>query len=565
MSPARPDVSGDLLRAKPDPGAASVRLVVDVAPDAAAQAEVEAVADAVLGVDARGQRWAVAPVFPEAAPDEPLARFHEVRGALNAATLPRAAFDLAYRVEDGLSAGGRPARVRPDLPSTIYARPPTARWPVARAEAHLPESTDRKWALRAIRCPAAWQLPPKNGGAAKGAGTVVGHPDTGYADHAELEAGLLDLARDHDFVNNDDDARDPLDPFELPPGHGTRTASVIAGRQAGEVSGAAPKATIVPIRATRSVALATDVDVARSVDYARRIGCHVVSMSLGGVFVPGALEVAVNAAAANGVIVMAAAGNWDWAGPLWPFEKFVVWPAAYRNCIAVAASNALDKPWSGTSRGPKVLISAPGESIWVPALKAGVSLTRGSGTSYAVAHLAGVAALWLSHWNRAWLLQRYGAGNLAKAFVAMLRRDGFRRPPGWQTDRFGVGIVDANAALKAQPPAPETLETRDVAVERGPETTARQRVEVLFPEEGPEAVEARLEEIFGVGGVELDDRIERFGDELVYLLAEHPEFHGRLAEAGPRAGPGTAGTDLTRALLLSVASPQLANAVADGR
>ena len=67
----------------------------------------------------------------------------------------------------------------------------------------------------------------------RGAGVLVGHPDTGYTDSVELDKAAMDLERDRDFVTNDDDARDPMDPSEIPEGHGTRTGSVIIGRAGG--------------------------------------------------------------------------------------------------------------------------------------------------------------------------------------------------------------------------------------------------------------------------------------------------------------------------------------------
>ena len=85
------------------------------------------------------------------------------------------------------------------------------------------------------------------------------------------------------------------------------------------------EATLVPIRATKSVALVRGVGVAKAVDHARRSGCHIVSMSLGGVMLTGALEAAIQVAVRSGTIVMAAAGNWDWAPfPLPGRAKFVV-------------------------------------------------------------------------------------------------------------------------------------------------------------------------------------------------------------------------------------------------
>src|SRR3712207_5341689 len=120
--------------------------------------------------------------------------------------------------------------------------------------------------------------------------SFVGHPDTGFTLHPGLGQAALELTRDRDVLEDDDDALDPLippdqSPWPIPsPGHGTQTGSVIAGRgteQSGVV-GVAPKALLVPIRAVESVVQLFDSDVARAVDHARTAGCHIVSMSLGG-------------------------------------------------------------------------------------------------------------------------------------------------------------------------------------------------------------------------------------------------------------------------------------------
>ena len=65
----------------------------------------------------------------------------------------------------------------------------------------------------------------------------------------------------------------------------------------------------MPIRATESVVQVFDSDVAKAVAHARQVGCHVVTMSLGGkgfFGLKGEIQRAVDA----GMIVMAAAGNY---------------------------------------------------------------------------------------------------------------------------------------------------------------------------------------------------------------------------------------------------------------
>jgi hypothetical protein len=549
----------DVLAAKPDPRSVPVYLIAEGPPDALTEALVQGAADEVLRVDAAGKPWSVEPVFPESA-DSALGGFYEISGRLNAATLPRAAFDAAYRLEDALEAGGVPdVRVRPDLESSIFGRaytrllPPE---PAARA------AVDPRWSLGTINAQAAWATPPKPGGAARGKGIVVGHPDTGYTDSVELDVAALDLDRDRDFVTNDADARDPMDPSELPEGHGTRTGSVIIGREAGRVTGVAPEARLLPLRATTSVVLVRAEGVARAVEYAARMNCDVISMSLGGILVTSVLERAIDTAVASGTIVMAAAGNYNWAGQaakLGLLPKPVVAPARYRNCIAVGGSTLENKSWWGSARGSKILVSAPADDVFVPKVPESSPPAVGpsAGTSYGVANLAGVAALWLAHHGAASLRQKYGKANLQRLFVHVIEKHGAKKPSGWDDDKYGVGIVDAKKVLDF--PLPASLPAPRAGLE-APPASARTMLETALGAEEPGEADERIAELFGPRTRGRDDQIDRFGDEVAYLLGEHPEFLARMNQPS-RARDAAADVDATRTLLLSTGSPQLVEAL----
>jgi hypothetical protein len=540
----------EVLAAKPDPRSVPVYLIAEGPPDVLTGALVQSAADEVLRVDAAGQRWSVEPVFPESA-GSALGGFYEVCGRLNAATLPRAAFDAAYRLEDDLRARAAPdVRVRPDLESSIFGRAYTQPAP--------PEATatraavDPRWSLGAINAQAAWAK-------ARGAGVVVGHPDTGYTDSVELDVAALDLDRDRDFVTNDDDARDPMDPSELPEGHGTRTGSVIVGREAGQVTGVAPEARLLPLRATTSVVLVRAEGVARAVEYAARMKCDVISMSLGGILVTSVLERAIDAAVASGTIVMAAAGNYNWAGQaakLGLLPKPVVAPARYHNCIAVGGSTRDDKAWWGSARGSKILVSAPADDVFVPRLPqtSPPSVQPSAGTSYGVANLAGIAALWLAHHGAAALRQKYGKENMRRLFVHVIENHGARKPSGWDDDKYGVGIVDANKVLDFSLPA--SLPAPRARLE-APPASARMMLETALGAEEPGEADERIAALFGPRTRGRDDQVDRFGDEVAYLLGEHPEFLARMNTRGAASD-----VDATRMLLVSTGSPQLVAALA---
>ena len=76
---------------------------------------------------------------------------------------------------------------------------------------------------------------------------------------------------------------------------------------------AAPAAELIPIRVTPRVVLLGFDRLAEAIRYATDKGCHVISMSLGGVTPSGTLERAVEYAVGPGGVVLAAARHrWPW-------------------------------------------------------------------------------------------------------------------------------------------------------------------------------------------------------------------------------------------------------------
>jgi hypothetical protein len=80
-------------------------------------------------------------------------------------------------------------------------------------------SANRAWHLRQIKAQEAWDA-----AGSRGEGILVGHCDTGYTDHPELEplADCIDIADSFDYLRNQSNAEDPLTstaPLPLPHGH----------------------------------------------------------------------------------------------------------------------------------------------------------------------------------------------------------------------------------------------------------------------------------------------------------------------------------------------------------
>lgn len=404
----------------------------------------------------------------------------------------------------------------------------------------------------------AWKLFPP--GSVPGQGIWIGHPDTGYRFHREIwmKDGPVRADLGWDFVKA---GPDPVDAFEegtlKNPGHGTRTSSVIVsprGRQlSGDstrgVSGVAPGARLIPLRVANGVVQFDQTQLAAAIHHAAgddrsrvKQRVDVISISLGGP--PSrALKDAVTLAERRGVLVLAAAGNQ---------VKTVVWPARYDNVIAVAASNVDGKPWTGSSAGSAVDITAPGESVWVASPKAGNPdpldcLQMGSGTSYAVATTAGIAALWMSRHSGEPAFQALRAsGRQTEAFRRILR-DNFRSVSDWQTGSFGPGIVDAVKVLNA--PVPRIEEAAAAPADRC--SRDLDALESLF-DQAPEP-RRRIRELFGKDAC----RAASVADEVAFLYSTDDSVAGAIDPLTHSTQPSEADYRRARDAVRQPASKQL--------
>lgn len=329
---------------------------------------------------------------------------------------------------------------------------------------------DADWAINSTKVPEAWAFSDAGGKVSRGRTIRIFQPDTGIAAHPEMPAGT---ASNPGFLNLIEPNQPATDPMRggANPGHGTGTASVAASPETLLMRGSAPEATLVPIRCIESVAVFNQSPVAQAIDHARRNGADIITMSLGGIF-SSALHAALRKAVEANIIVVAAAGNCVGA---------VVWPARYAEAIAVGGINSAFLPWQGSSRGADVDISGPAEFVLhADPRVAGdpAAVTAGQGTSYATAHLAGVAALWLAHHGRQALVGMLPAGTTLQEMFRSMLADTAQVPGGFDTANFGAGIVDAEALLRRQPGAMLGVES----VFARPTTDIRRQVAQLLAE-----------------------------------------------------------------------------------
>ena len=243
----------------------------------------------------------------------------------------------------------------------------------------------------------------------QGRNVSVAVVDSGVdAAHPDL-LGRLKLRRN--FVDDAD---------EVPEAHGTAVAGIIgalAGNGAG-IAGVAPGAKLMALRACWELkgqaARCNSLTLAKAINYALENGAQVINLSLAG---PSdrLLQALLQAALARGVVVVGA------ADPQLPDGGF---PASFPGVIGVARTG---DPHPATSK----LVYAPGTDV--PTCAPGKRWNLVSGSSYAAAHVAGLAALMME-------LKPRGAGQA-------LYLAGRGTPPGMPTSAQTSGTMDACAAL----------------------------------------------------------------------------------------------------------------------
>jgi subtilisin family serine protease len=334
-----------------------------------------------------------------------LARGGDLRRALQgAAAAPGVAWvqpDYYYRLQQEEEA--KPAPVGTPAPASspeASLAPPPASAPTLAAPG--------AYAGPALHLAEAHQL-------ATGKGVRVAVIDSQIdAAHPEIEGAVADR---FDAVETGGQESEPQ-------AHGTGMAGAIVGRK--KLEGAAPAAQLLAVRAfgdRGDAAQAVSLDIAAGIDWAAEKGAKIVNMSFAGPADP-LLAQMVQAAAARGLILIAAAGN---DGP----RAAPQYPAAYREVIAVSALDDQSRLYAQAVGGPHVALAAPGVDVLAAAPRGAYDLS--TGTSIACAELSGVAAL---------LLERE-PGLSAAALRARLRAAA--KPVAGVA---GLGAADARATLE---------------------------------------------------------------------------------------------------------------------
>lgn len=270
--------------------------------------------------------------------------------------------------------------------------------------------------------------------------------------------------------------------------HGTHVSSTILGYslRGTPINGVAPMATVIPVKVLNQNGSGWSSVIAEGIVYitdlklSGDLGTNsvVINMSLGGPTLDALEEAAIDYAVANGVIIVASAGNEGTAG--------MGYPGAYAPVISVAASgwtgewlpvgnrswwNNRDVPdptnpanfyitdfSSRQLAGQDLDVAAPGSWVVGPyQVNSGqTSYYFLGGTSMSSPHVAGIVALMVQKdpsmtAGDAETILETSAIPLAPGSQTIYNPDGTTTEYSWGVDATGAGLTTAGAALAATP------------------------------------------------------------------------------------------------------------------
>ncbi len=310
-----------------------------------------------------------------------------------------------------------------------------------------PLYVDKLWYLQRVQASRAWSLAERSTESAQES-IRVAVIDSGVAiDHPDLKPQLL-AGKNYLSLGEP-----PVDDY----GHGTHIAGVIAttlNNEEGQ-SGLAPWVEIDARKVLDSKGLGSISNLATAIREAVDEGAKIVNLSVQTTADSATLKAAIQYAATQGALIVAAAGNCVTT------DCPVLYPGAYDEAMAVAATGYANRRAYYSPKGDQVEIAAPGGegksvsskqifSAWSVVAKSechaasgdyqivnGGAYCNDSGTSMAAAVVSGVAAL---VWS-------FDPDMSAAEVRALLNSTAAPLP--YTSSVVGSGLVDAHAAIRS--------------------------------------------------------------------------------------------------------------------
>lgn len=230
----------------------------------------------------------------------------------------------------------------------------------------LDPAVGQQWHHARVRSAGAWER------GLHGDGVVIAIIDTGIdCTHPDLAAACV-AGRDFTGIGSPNDDH----------GHGTHVAGIAAavGGNGQFGAGMADHASVMPLKVLTASGSGSYTVIASGIAWAANAGATVMNLSLGGSTDAQIIRDAVKHAATRGTTCVAAAGNDGTANP--------GYPAAYPECISVAATTQSDTATDWTTYGPTVDVAFPGLNIY--STKRFGGMVTMSGTSMASPGVAGL-------------------------------------------------------------------------------------------------------------------------------------------------------------------------------
>lgn len=219
-----------------------------------------------------------------------------------------------------------------------------------------------------------------------GKGVKIGVLDSGVdIDHPDLRiaggACMLTIAWSDGCVDSYEDTN----------GHGTHVTGIVAAQNnsIGTV-GVAPNAEIYAIKVLNEYGDGTTATMMAGVEWAIKQDLDIINISVTTEYRDSNLERMIKRAYENGILIVAAAGNWGMNRTTG--TSTVDYPAKFDEVIAVGSINEHRMRANLSSVGPEVELAAPGEEIYSTILSGKYGYL--SGTSMAAPYVTGMAALY---------------------------------------------------------------------------------------------------------------------------------------------------------------------------
>ncbi|MGX8774582.1 MAG: S8 family serine peptidase [Bacillota bacterium] len=277
---------------------------------------------------------------------------------------------------------------------------------------------NNSWQLEVSNIPYIWDM------GMTGKGATVAVIDSGVnVNHVDLEG--VDFVSPYNVISGNTDVTDRKK-------HGTGVAGVIAETRNNDTlfAGALSEVSIMPVKATNDDGNTSDRYLMLAMQYAVNNNADVINMSIGADTPSNNLELACEAVAEKGVIIVAPSGNEAEEGN--PYE----YPASYDCVISVGSVDWNEERSHFSNYNDKLTVVAPGNGVYI--LSGTDKCLLSQGTSFSTPQVSALAAM----------IRSYDDGVDVREFIDILEATSKDLgDPGYDI-HYGYGLIDYAAVLR---------------------------------------------------------------------------------------------------------------------